>query len=52
MSLLLYMAELVLESLLLYIPFAVLHFISGNIKGSTASFPFKMFYYFCSFHLE
>ena len=36
MSLLLYIAELVLESLLLYIPFAVLHFISGNIIGSTS----------------
>ena len=39
MSLLLYIAELVLESLLLYIPFAVLHFISGKIIGLTSSFP-------------
>ena len=36
MSLLLYTAELVLESLLLCIPYAVLHFISGNIIRSTS----------------
>ena len=41
MRLLLYIAELVLESLLLYIPFAVLHFISGNIIGLTSSFPVR-----------